>query len=100
MWKWDKVPTDSEVGSFIFKIYQHNPTDNSAVFVDVTDQVDVVLWMPDMNHGSSPVEVARVDVGTYRADEVFFIMPGKWEIKFQIKTSGIISDEAITTIHF
>ena len=99
-WNWEIQPTESDVGSFIFKIYSLHPSDGSMVAAEITDDVNVELWMPDMNHGSSPVEVSKAAIGTYHANDVFFIMPGKWEIKFQIKNSGVIQDEAVTSVHF
>jgi hypothetical protein len=51
-----------------------------------------------MNHGSSPVFTSLEDTGTYRAKNVFFIMPGEWEIKFQIKEGNQVVDEAIATL--
>jgi hypothetical protein len=98
-WKWEKHPNESDVGSFVFKTYTIDE-DGSMNAADIQDDMNVELWMPDMSHGSSPVEVSKTAVGTYRADEVFFIMPGKWEIKFQIKKSGVIQDEAVSVIHF
>jgi hypothetical protein len=99
-WKWEKTPDENNTGSLLFKVYRKNLGDGSAVLLDIQDSVNVVLWMPDMNHGSSPVEVARLDVGTYRASEVYFVMPGTWEIKFQIKDSKGLIDEAVATIHY
>lgn len=54
----------------------------------------VVLWMPDMGHGSGPTSVQRIldsngDVipGTYLIRSMYFIMAGPWEIKISIKNS-------------
>jgi hypothetical protein len=97
-WKWEKVPTETEVGAFYFKTYRKNLVDGSMVLLDQASTPQIVLWMPSMNHGSSPVFTGQEDVGTYRAKSVFFIMPGEWEIKFQIKEGDQVLDEAIVSL--
>lgn len=97
-WKWEKIPTESEMGAFLFKTYRLNTADESPVPMDQVSNPQIVLWMPSMNHGSSPVTTQKEDIGTYRALNVFFIMPGEWEIKFQIKDGNQVLDEAIVTL--
>lgn len=97
-WKWEEVPTEREMGAFYFKTYRKNTVDGSAIPFDQVSLPQVVLWMPSMSHGSSPVFTSKEDTGTYRANNVFFIMPGEWEIKFQIKEGNQIIDEAVVTI--
>jgi hypothetical protein len=97
-WKWEKMPTESEMGAFYFKTYRKNTVDGSAILLDQASVPQIVLWMPSMNHGSSPVSTGQEDTGTYRATNVFFIMPGEWEIKFQIKDGNQVIDEAIVTL--
>lgn len=66
--------------------------------VEVKDQVKVVLWMPDMNHGSAPTQVQRVVdkrgvlvPGSYQVTNVFFTMGGTWEVHVQLKDAqGLI----------
>ena len=79
--KWEKMPTESEMGSFIFTF--SNPS--TSVLLDVASETNpkIILWMPSMGHGSSPVTVERLSVGLYRAKNVFFTMKGDWEIRFQ-----------------
>ena len=55
---------------------------------ELTDNVDVVLWMPSMGHGSAPTQVERaVDAngnlltGVFNVRNVFFIMGGDWEVR-------------------
>jgi hypothetical protein len=55
---------------------------------ELTDNVDVVLWMPSMGHGSAPTQVERaVDAngnilkGVFNVRNVFFIMGGEWEVR-------------------
>lgn len=93
-WFWEKKPTSSEAGSLVFKTYRLNTLDKTPIEVDLVATPQVVLWMPSMGHGSTPTQTARVDEGTYRASNVFFIMPGDWEIRFQVKNGTEVVDEA------
>lgn len=97
-WKWEKKPTASESGTLVFKTYRPNLFDGTPVQVDA--DVALILWMPSMGHGSAPTTVSRLDVGTYRADEVYFIMPGEWDLRFQIISENAVKDEAVVQIVF
>lgn len=99
-WFWENKPTASAEGSLIFKIYRLNAFDQTAIQLDSQELPQLVLWMPSMGHGSTPSVVQRLDVGTYRATEVFFIMPGEWDLKFQLKTGSEVTDEALVQIVF
>lgn len=80
--KWERLPTEKDFGSFIF-----TTTDGaSGILTDFTSvsPANVILWMPSMGHGSTPVTVEQIAPGIYRANKVFFIMKGEWEIRFQI----------------
>lgn len=67
---------------------------------DMESLPQLVLWMSSMGHGSTPSQTQRLDVGTYRASNVFFIMPGDWQLKFQIKNGNELLDEAQDSIIF
>ena len=90
---------ESDFGSFIFKTFQIDAIDGSQNIVDLGGTLAVVLWMPSMGHGSSPVKVDKLDTGTYRAKNVFFTMGGSWEIRIQLKSGNDIADEAIIPIN-
>lgn len=97
---WEKTPTETDFGTFLFKIFKQNPVDGSSILEDLSGGVlTVVLWMPSMGHGSSPVTVARLGVGLYRASNVFFTMRGEWEIRFQLKAGNAVQDQAIIPIN-
>lgn len=100
LWHWEKKPTSSQAGSLIFKIVRANALDDSPVPVDQNWLPILVLWMPSMGHGSTPTSVQRVDVGSYRATNVFFIMPGEWELKFQLKDANKVHDEVAVDLTF
>lgn len=95
VWMWETKPTETTLGAFIFKTYRLNNYDQSAILLDAGDKAEVVLWMSSMGHGSSPTVVQKLDVGTYRVNEVFFTMPGQWQMQFQFKNQNEeIIDEA------
>jgi hypothetical protein len=98
MWEWETPPTSTQNGVLIFKVVRANLLDGTAVPVDVEGAAELILWMPEMGHGSTPTKVVPVDVGSFRATEVFFIMPGKWEMKFQFKKEGALLDEAVVSL--
>ena len=53
-----------------------------------------------MGHGSTPTHTDRVDVGTFRTNNVFFVMPGKWEIRFQINDGETVKESAVVETTF
>lgn len=84
---WESLPTETQFGSFVFTL-----SDLATDRLDLTDhnQISVVLWMPSMGHGSSPVNVEKIAPGIYRAEKVFFNMKGDWEIQFKIGPSQAV----------
>jgi hypothetical protein len=59
----------------------HSPT-------AINDNVEVVLWMPSMGHGSAPTQVEQAldangnpILGTLNVRKVYFIMSGDWEVR-------------------
>lgn len=52
----------------------------------------VKLWMPAMGHGSAPTKIAPMKnergealLGTYLVSNMYFTMPGDWEIRITVK---------------
>lgn len=91
---WEVMPTEETEGSFLLRIYSADPRDSFPELRDPAGSVAVELWMPDMNHGSSPVLVERLGPGTYRASQVFFSMRGAWDIRVQEKVGPNVVDQA------
>ena len=52
--------------------------------VEPPGPVKIVLWMPSMGHGSSPVTVEKMgqEPGVYTAKDIFFSMGGIWDVRF------------------
>lgn len=57
--------------------------------VELKDTLQVILWMPSMGHGSAPTQIdkllddkGQIVLGSYQVKNVFFVMPGDWEIRF------------------
>lgn len=100
VWYWENKPSANEMGSLIFKTYRLNALDQTSVETDLSDLPQVVLWMPSMGHGSIPTQTSRIDVGTYRTTNVFFIMPGEWDIRFHVKNANEVIDETQISLVF
>jgi nitrogen fixation protein FixH len=86
--------TEPAVANAVFQFELNRDGDPEAL----GGEVQVKLWMPGMNHGSSPVTVEKISHGVYRATRVNFIMPGEWEIRIQILNEGRVIDELIQNI--
>jgi hypothetical protein len=75
-----------------------NPFDIEIIRVDDGAAVGglsltLTPWMPAMGHGTSVRStVTEVGLGRYRADNVYFFMPGLWELRISI--SGSVRDDA------
>lgn len=53
----------------------------------------VKIWMPGMGHGSFPVTLEKIADGVFLASEVFFTMPGYWDIHFQVFDGEALKEE-------
>lgn len=94
---WLKTPTEQEQGSFDLKFYSKESLDQ---LISPNFDVFVLLWMPGMGHGSSPVTVSKLSEGHYRVSNVFFVMKGEWEIHIQIKDGDKLIEEVVEKINF
>ncbi len=56
---------------------------NAAITLQSID-----LWMPDMGHGSSPLEIAQIDVNKYSIKKAYFVMPGAWLVRVKFAFEG------------
>lgn len=99
---WEKPQEGRKPGIGLLKIWRANLADGSPVPITLGDAVEVVLWMQHMGggHGSDPVTVEPVDVGTYRLRRVFFSMPGLWEIRVFVKSAGNTIDQVYLPFTF
>ncbi|MGE3261935.1 MAG: hypothetical protein AB7K68_09165 [Bacteriovoracia bacterium] len=100
-WRWEKEPVGPEEGVLVVRTYRLSPVDNFPEPVDVSADLTLKLWMPDMGHGSAPTVVERMRdangvlvTGAYRVKSIYFIMPGYWEMIFEIQEGGVVRDSA------
>tara|TARA_B100000925_G_scaffold57475_2_gene38090 strand:+ start:583 stop:1014 length:432 start_codon:yes stop_codon:yes gene_type:complete len=58
--------------------------------------LNLKLWMPNMGHGSFPTSIHKITDGVYEVREIFFTMPGRWDLHFQlVDTSGKVKEEVL-----
>ena len=98
IWYWQQKPTTKQAGILIFKTFLLNQVDETPVQTDLALVPQINLWMPEMGHGSSLTHTERLDVGTYRTTDVYFVMPGKWEIRFEMKDAEKTIEDLIVEI--
>lgn len=92
---WKQKPQGEQLGIAELKFYvQETP----QTTVDPQLNVAVVLWMPSMSHGSTPVEVTKIKAGEYEASNIYFIMPGEWEIRIQLKQDKDVVEQVVKKI--
>lgn len=83
---------------FIMKTWKNDLGTMSGPYQDLSKTLFVFLWMPSMGHGSVPVKLKKIADGEYEVSDVQFIMPGKWEIKFQLKDGSQVFDETVVSV--
>ena len=67
-------------------------TKNGAL-VDLPIPYSIYLWMPSMNHGSSPITINHLSTGVYKLIEIYFIMDGDWQLRTQLKSGNGVQEE-------
>lgn len=95
---WHEPPRTGEA-KFLLRIWKTNTGTINGPYVDPKENLHIFLWMPSMGHGSAPVKVTRKASGEFEVTNVFFIMGGEWEVKFQLLSGGKVSDETVITLN-
>ncbi len=95
--KWIQFPTQKNYGSFNlqFERLEPNSDPREDIIGQLIQRLAIVLWMPSMGHGSVPVAISPINKTSLSVTHVFFIMPGEWEIRVQIKKGAQQIDEQV-----
>lgn len=94
-WSWQVPASSSQKGSMLIKMTRPHRVDQTPVLQDLDYDLVVTLWMPSMGHGSLPTRIRKVDVGSWLIENIFFTMPGDWEIRLAWKENTQIKDELV-----
>ncbi|WP_374073462.1 serine protease spb1 [Bdellovibrio bacteriovorus] len=82
--QWTKTPNSTEAQEFLLELQG-----DTSLF----DDISIILWMPSMGHGSAPVKIEKLSATQYRITNVYFIMPGDWDVRMSLKKSGQTLDQ-------
>ncbi|KHD89589.1 MAG: hypothetical protein OM95_02325 [Bdellovibrio sp. ArHS] len=86
---WENTPNSEQANAFIL---------NLSAPSDQFNELAVSLWMPSMGHGSIPVKIEKINPTQYRITDVYFLMPGDWDIRFTLKNNGVVIDSAYASM--
>lgn len=98
-----EMPTENDKAEFTLQVFKNPrlPVGSSGAQEPLAQDLAVKLFMPSMGHGSLPTQVeAEVDEkghkisGKFRVKDVYFSMPGKWEIRLELKKAAAVLDRA------
>ncbi len=85
--QWEETPSGEQEGKFLLRFWKYPEANEAGPYSDPPFTLKVKLWMPEMGHGSSPVELGPLQdsghaavPGVFEVRHVFFPMPGRWEI--------------------
>jgi hypothetical protein len=96
---WNKGPQVGE-SEIHLKAWTAQGGTPQGPYQDFADELSAEPWMPDMGHGSgAPPKISRIAEGEYLISKIYFIMKGKWELRFKLKHQGQVVDEAVVTLN-
>ncbi|WP_413557373.1 FixH family protein [Bdellovibrio sp. HCB209] len=95
--EWTTGPQSPQESEFILKFWKNTDTPQGP-YLDPSSTLSVILWMPSMGHGSSPVTIEKIQDGVYRVRRVFFIMPGDWEVRVFLKNGTTTVGQATVSL--
>ena len=81
---WITTPSLQDLSSFELKLERPLSQNQS---------LNIYIWMPDMGHGSSPVEIKQLNSTDYIISDIAFIMPGLWVLHVQILENNQVMDQ-------
>jgi hypothetical protein len=94
-----EMVTEKDKSEFTIEL---SPKKNQSKQTKLNFELNVRLFMPSMGHGSHPTQVVpeydqlgnRIK-GKFRVKNVYFTMPGDWEIQVVLKNNGKTVDKAV-----
>ncbi len=98
--EWIQGPHVGSENQMRIRFWNPKSGTHEGPFADPINDVIVQLWMPSMNHGSSPVKVLRESAGVYFATQIFFTMTGDWEVRFQLKQGRTLLEQSVESYVF
>ena len=81
---WTIKPTLENLSSFSLKLSK--PLSESQT-------INTYIWMPDMGHGSSPIEISQLNTTDFIMSEIAVVMPGLWIIHIEILDNNQVIDK-------
>jgi hypothetical protein len=95
---WDSTPSTEQENEFTLRFWDKANGSAAGPYRDVADELTVQLWMPSMGHGSSPVQIASQGTGVYAVSHAYFIMPGTWEVRVQLKRNHQLLEQSVVQV--
>lgn len=97
-YQWTKIQTSETMGELDLSFYKLEKPD---LKVDPALKPFLKLWMAEHGHGSRPVFVEKIETGKYHVSKIFFSMPGKWQLRFQLlNDKNEVADQVTDEINF
>ncbi len=87
---WEETPDSTKYNSMKVTLIGGN--------LSAFDELQSLLWMPSMGHGSAPVRIEKIDSNTYRIYDMYFVMSGDWEVRIFLKKSGQTVDQVFIPV--
>jgi hypothetical protein len=96
--KWDSALSTEDENTGTLHFWKKGGSGESGPYADPGATVSILLWMPAMGHGSSPVTVTPQGEGVYSVSKAYFIMPGDWEVRVQLKQGHQLLEQAVLPV--
>lgn len=95
--KWVTKASTSEEGVIHVLLTK---SDDTLVTWPASYELKMKLWMPHHSHGSAPTEREILkDNSTVQFANLWFIMPGHWDLMFSLVEGDKELDKAILSVH-
>ena len=95
---WNTALSSDAENSATLRFWDKATGSASGPYRDADGEVAMMLWMPAMGHGSSPIKISPLGDGVYSASQIYFIMPGSWEVRVQIKKNHQLFEQAVLAV--
>ena len=96
---WDTALSSDAENRATLRFWDKASGTAAGPYRDVDGEVAFVLWMPAMGHGSSPVTITPQGAGVYSATRVYFIMPGAWDVRVEIKKNHQLFEQTSLSVN-